>query len=71
MRVWERGIGETWSCGTGACAVAAAATELGLCEMNSDITLHLRGGDLTVNRRADGLTLTGDAQIDFEGVIDI
>ncbi len=71
MRVWERGIGETWSCGTGACAAAAAATELGLCEMNAELTLHLRGGDLTVNRRPDGLTLTGDAQIDFEGEIEI
>lgn len=71
MRVWERGIGETYSCGTGACAVAAAAVELGYCELDSDITLHLRGGDLVVNRRSDGLTLTGDAQIDFIGTIEI
>ena len=39
--------------------------------MHAELTLHLRGGDLTVNRRPDGLTLTGDAQIDFEGEIEI
>ena len=32
MRVWERGIGETAACGTGACAVAVAAVENGLCK---------------------------------------
>ncbi len=31
MRVWERGSGETWACGTGTCATVAAMTELGIC----------------------------------------
>ena len=31
MRVWERGSGETWACGTGTCATVAALTELGVC----------------------------------------
>ena len=32
MRVWERGSGETWACGTGTCATVAALTELGVCQ---------------------------------------
>ncbi|MBQ1615903.1 MAG: carbamoyl-phosphate synthase large subunit, partial [Ruminococcus sp.] len=37
MRVWERGSGETWACGTGACAVAVAACENGYCKKGDDI----------------------------------
>ena len=49
MRVWERGNGETLACGTGACAAVAAAVENGYCDMSSDVTVSLPGGDLTVN----------------------
>ena len=42
MRVWERGSGETWACGTGACAAAVAACENGLCEKGADILVKLR-----------------------------
>ena len=48
MRVWERGSGETWACGTGACASVAALTELGLVPAGQDIRVELRGGDLTI-----------------------
>ncbi|MCL2024096.1 MAG: diaminopimelate epimerase [Oscillospiraceae bacterium] len=48
MRVWERGSGETLACGTGACATAVAAILLGHCQKDTDITLRLRGGDLTI-----------------------
>ena len=48
MRVWERGSGETWACGTGACAVAVAAVLNGFADMGKDILVHLRGGDLTI-----------------------
>jgi len=71
MRVWERGIGETWACGTGACAVAAAAVRCGLSDLDTDICLKLTGGDLVVRYDKDGLWMTGDAQKDFEGDIEI
>lgn len=67
MRVWERGSGETMACGTGACAAAATAFRLGLTE--EKVTVHLRGGDLTIERRkSDGhLLMTGPATTTFEG----
>ena len=46
MRVWERGVGETLSCGTGACAVAAVSHRRGL--VGSTVTVHVPGGDLVV-----------------------
>ena len=72
MRVWERGIGETVACGTGACAVAVAAVENGLCDRDTDISVRLPGGELVVRYEQNGLVwLTGDATRDFEGVIEI
>ena len=71
MRVWERGSGETWACGTGACAAAVAAVENGFCDKDTDITVKLRGGDLLI-RVADGTVyLTGGARTVFEGVVEI
>ena len=67
MRVWERGSGETWACGTGACAAVAAAVENGLCDKGADITVKLVGGDLTVNCSDRGVTLTGSTTLVFEG----
>ncbi|MBQ3669813.1 MAG: diaminopimelate epimerase, partial [Clostridia bacterium] len=67
MRVWERGSGETLSCGTGACAAAAAAVKLGLCAKNRDIKVNLLGGDMTVNVSDTSVTLTGSAVMVFEG----
>jgi diaminopimelate epimerase len=46
MRVWERGVGETLSCGTGACASAAVAHRRGL--VSDRVTVHVPGGDLSV-----------------------
>jgi len=46
MRVWERGVGETLSCGTGACAAAAVAHRRGL--VDDHVTVHVPGGDLDV-----------------------
>lgn len=70
MRVWERGNGETWACGTGACAAAVAACEMGLCKKNTDITVKLVGGDLIIRYTDEGTVyMTGDAVKSFEGTI--
>ncbi len=72
MRVWERGSGETLACGTGACAVAVAAVLTGLCDMDTDITVTLRGGDLVINYKSDGtVTMTGGAATVFCGSIEL
>lgn len=70
MRVYERGNGETLACGTGACAAVVAAVENGYCRMGEDITVKLRGGDLIVNYTSEGLTLTGNAELVYQGYIE-
>lgn len=67
MRVWERGSGETWACGTGACASLVASVLCGRCE--SKATLHLRGGDLEIewDRESNRVYLTGPAVTVFTG----
>ncbi len=67
MRVWERGTGETWACGTGACAAAVAAVENGYCDKNTDITVKLKGGDLIIRYTDDAVYLKGNAEKCFEG----
>ncbi len=71
MRVWERGSGETWACGTGACAVAAACILNKLTE--TSVTVHLRGGDLKIewDREKNTVFMTGPAATVFEGEIDL
>ena len=71
MRVWERGSGETWACGTGACAAAVAAVENGLCPKGEDITVKLRGGDLIINYTDEGVFMTGSAVIVYEGTVEV
>lgn len=71
MRVWERGSGETWACGTGACAAAVAGVLNGFCGQGEEITVHLRGGDLAVCVTADAVFMTGPAAFAFEGEADI
>ncbi len=71
MRVWERGSGETWACGTGACAAAVAAVENGLCPKGEDITVKLRGGDLVINYSDKGVFMSGSAVKVFEGTIEV
>lgn len=67
MRVWERGSGETWACGTGACAVVSAAVRLGICPSDKPVTVHLRGGDLRITC-SERITMTGPAQFVYDGV---
>lgn len=71
MRVWERGSGETWACGTGACAVGVAAVLMGYAAKDEDITVHLRGGDLTVRYTDETVFMTGAATTVFKGEIEI
>ncbi|MBR2283704.1 MAG: diaminopimelate epimerase [Ruminococcus sp.] len=71
MRVWERGSGETFACGTGACASAVAAVLNGYCKHGEDILIHLRGGDLVINYRTDGhVIMTGPAEFICEGTVE-
>lgn len=71
MRVWERGSGETWACGTGACAVAVAGVLNGYCDADADILVHLRGGDLTIRYTPKTVFMTGPAAFAFTGEADI
>ena len=69
MRVWERGVGITRACGTGACAVAVAAHRRGLCGRR--VTVRLDGGTLSVAWEADGrVRMSGPAAVSFRGRLD-
>ena len=71
MRVWERGSGETWACGTGACAAAVA------CAVNHktgrSVTVHLKGGDLQIewDEKTDTVRMRGPAEFVFDGTIEL
>jgi diaminopimelate epimerase len=70
VRVWERGVGETLACGTGACAVAVAASEAG--EVEAEVVVRFRGGPLHVERRTDGeVLLGGPVRHVFDAVVDL
>ncbi|MPN28535.1 Diaminopimelate epimerase [bioreactor metagenome] len=71
MRVWERGSGETFACGTGTCATVVAACLNGICKLDSDVTVHLIGGDLIIRYCSDGTVfMTGKATTAYEGVFE-
>ena len=68
MRVWERGSGETFACGTGTCATVVAAVLNGICPKDEEVLVHLRGGDLRIIWKNDGTVLmAGPAEYVFEG----
>jgi len=71
MRVWERGSGETWACGTGACAAAVAAVLNGYCSRDKQITVKLKGGDLLIKYTDDAVYLSGKAEKVYEGIVEI
>ena len=65
FRVWERGSGVTYACGTGACASVAAGFARGL--LASRVLVHLLGGDLEVEIREGHVWMTGEAVTVFTG----
>lgn len=72
MRVWERGSGITMACGTGACAVVAAAVSKNICARETPISVHLDGGILKIQVDYDNtVTMTGPANTVYEGETDI
>ncbi len=67
LRVYERGVGETQACGTGACAAVAVGRKLG--KLNEQVTAKLHGGNLTINWPGEGqaLLMKGPATTVFQG----
>ncbi|MEM7377505.1 MAG: diaminopimelate epimerase [Pseudomonadota bacterium] len=70
LRVWERGVGETRACGTGACAAMVVAQARGW--VDDDVTVSLPGGDLQIRWAGAGtpVTLTGPASFVFNGHVE-
>ena len=71
LRVFERGVGETEACGTGACAAVAVGRLQGL--LDGEVQVSLPGGDLVISWAGEGapLYMTGPAERVFEGSIEL
>ena len=71
LRVYERGAGETLACGTGACAAVAVGRRWG--ELDREVHVSVRGGELRVNWDGPGehIWLTGPAQTSFAGHVEV
>jgi diaminopimelate epimerase len=71
MRVQERGVGETWACGSGACAAAAAAIASG--RTTSPVKVTTKGGSVDVAWQGPGqpVQLTGNAELVFRTDVDV
>ena len=70
MRVYERGSGETYACGSGACAAVAVAQATGRVDMDREIRVQCKGGNLFVSRDKDScLWLRGLAEYVYSGLI--
>ncbi len=67
LRVYERGVGETMACGTGACAAVVVGIKQGL--LDTEVLVHLTGGDLWVNwsNEEAPIMMTGPSETVFEG----
>jgi diaminopimelate epimerase len=71
LRVFERGVGETLACGTGACAAVAVGRRLG--HLRESVSVNVPGGVLEVRWRGDGehIWLRGPAAVSFEGWVEV
>lgn len=70
LRVYERGAGETLACGTGACAAVAVGRRWG--ELDREVHVSVRGGELRVNwTPGENVWLTGPAQVSFAGHVEV
>jgi diaminopimelate epimerase len=71
LRVHERGAGETLACGTGACAAVAVGRARG--QLDADVQVSVRGGELRVNWAGPGeqIWLTGPAEVSFAGYFEV
>jgi len=71
LRVWERGAGETLSCGTGACAAVVSGIRRGA--LDAPVAVHTRGGRLRIEWQGDAhpLLMTGPAEKVYEGEIEL
>ncbi len=71
--VWERGVGRTLACGTGACAVAAVAADTGHVPFDSEVEVALPGGSLfvRVGRERREATMRGPARRVFRGELEV
>ena len=68
MRIWERGAGETWGCGTGACAAGVSAVVHGLAQAGQAVHVASKGGSLTIRWQPGGrIEMTGPARVVYEG----
>jgi diaminopimelate epimerase len=69
VRTWERGVGETLACGTGACASMVVANLLG--KIGNKAKVHLLGGDLEIEYINNIVFMKGTAEKVFEGQINL
>lgn len=69
LRVFERGVGETLACGTGACAAVISGIRRGL--LDNDVTLAVPGGELMVSWHGNEAWLSGRVTLEDEGSIDL
>ena len=69
LRVFERGVGETLACGTGACAAVVAGVRRG--RLASPVVVHTRGGDLSIAWTGGTVRMTGPAETVFSGELEL
>ena len=71
MRVWERGSGETFACGTGSCAAVVAGVSNNL--IKRDVKVLLRGGELDINwdKKTNNIYMKGMATKVYDGIMEI
>jgi len=67
LRVYERGVGETLACGSGACATVSYLNKIK--KVNNLVNIELKGGKLQIEMTERGIKMLGDAHFVFDGTI--